>query len=131
MASHLLEWGMRGDPHAFCPVYDSIDLLQEKWVLHIVRSLLERPHGFNELSRAVGGVNTSTLAARLEQLERLGIVLKTVESVMPPKTRYELTDSGVALHGVVDAIEAWARTHMPRCREHAEGATDGAGVATA
>jgi DNA-binding HxlR family transcriptional regulator len=131
VASRLLDWGMRGDPHAFCPIYDSIELLQEKWVLHIVRSLLQRPHGFNELSRAVGGVNTSTLAARLERLEQLGIVLKTVESVMPPRTRYELTESGVALHGVIEAIEAWARTHMASDRESAGGATEGGVVSVA
>jgi DNA-binding HxlR family transcriptional regulator len=115
---------MRHDGRAFCPIYDSIDLLQEKWVLHIVRALLERPHGFNQLSRAVGGVNTSTLASRLEHLERLGIVSKTVESIMPPRTRYELTESGVALGGVMDAIESWARAHMPRCRAHANAGAE-------
>jgi len=106
------------DEYAFCPVYDSIQLLQEKWVLHIVRALLERPHGFNDLARAVGGVNTTTLSARLERLERTGIVVKTVESTMPPKTRYELSDAGRALHEVIDAIDGWARRHMQRCREH-------------
>ena len=100
----------------YCPVYASIDLLQEKWVLHIVRSLLEAPHGFNELGRAVGGVNTTTLSARLEHLEQLGVVDKTVESTMPPRTRYELTQAGRALQSVVDAIDAWARAYMPRCQ---------------
>lgn len=108
---------MHAADHAFCPVYDSIQLLQEKWVLHIVRSLLEGPHGFNDLGRAVGGVNTTTLSARLEHLERVGVVLKTVESTMPPRTRYELTESGRALQGVIDAIDAWARAYMPACRE--------------
>jgi DNA-binding HxlR family transcriptional regulator len=112
---------MPADDHAFCPVYDSIQLLQEKWVLHIVRALLASPRGFNELARAVGGVNTSTLSARLEHLERLGVVIKTVESTMPPRTRYELSESGTALQEVVDAIDAWARRYMQRCREH-EGA---------
>ncbi|MFO8151100.1 MAG: helix-turn-helix domain-containing protein [Trueperaceae bacterium] len=101
--------------HALCPVYDSIELLQEKWVLHIVRALLDGPRGFNELSRAVGGVNTTTLAARLERLEREGVVSKTVESTMPPRTRYELTEGGVALQAVIDAIGDWARTHLKRC----------------
>lgn len=109
---------MSADEHAFCPVYDSIQLLQEKWVLHIVRALLERPHGFNDLARAVGGVNTTTLSARLERLERMGIVVKTVESTMPPKTRYELSEAGRALHEVIDAIDGWARRHMQRCRDH-------------
>jgi len=104
----------------FCPVYDSIELLQEKWVLHVIRALLTSPHGFNELQRAVGGVNTTTLSRRLEDLERLGIISKTIESTMPPKTRYELSDSGRALSQVIDAIDAWAVEHMPRCKAHAE-----------
>ena len=108
---------MAHDDHAFCPVYDSIQLLQEKWVLHIVRALLDKPHGFNELARAVGGVNTTTLSARLDHLERTGIVVKTVESTMPPRSRYELSEAGTALHDVIDAIDGWARTHMQRCRE--------------
>lgn len=97
----------------FCPVYQSIQLLQEKWVLHIVRSLLAGPHGFNELARAVGGVNTTTLSQRLDQLERLGLLSKTVESVMPPRSRYQLTDAGLELQKVIEAIDGWARTHMP------------------
>ncbi|MBW6455249.1 MAG: helix-turn-helix transcriptional regulator [Trueperaceae bacterium] len=103
------------EDHTFCPVHDSIELLQEKWVLHIVRALLDGPRGFNELSRAVGGVNTTTLSARLERLEREGVVSKTVESTMPPRTRYELTEGGVALQGVIDAIGDWAHTHLKRC----------------
>lgn len=96
----------------FCPVYQSIQLLQEKWVLHIVRALLSGPHGFNELARAVGGVNTTTLSLRLEQLERLGLLSKTVESTMPPRSRYQLTDAGLELQKVIDAIDGWARSHM-------------------
>ncbi|MFA5550329.1 MAG: helix-turn-helix domain-containing protein [Trueperaceae bacterium] len=104
--------------HSYCPVYDSIELLQEKWVLHIVRALLEGPHGFNELGRAVGGANTTTLSQRLDHLERLGLVDKTIESTMPPKTRYELTPAGRELQGIIDAIDAWARRNMSRCKKH-------------
>lgn len=109
---------MSSETGAWCPVYSSIELLQEKWVLHIARALLRGPHGFNELSRAVGGANTTTLSQRLEHLERLGIVDKTVESTMPPRTRYELTESGRELEGIIAAIDAWARSHMRRCQEH-------------
>lgn len=109
--------------HSYCPVYDSIELLQEKWVLHIVRALLAGPHGFNELGRAVGGANTTTLSQRLDHLERLGLVDKTIESTMPPKTRYELTSSGQELQTIIDAIDTWARNHMRSCQEHeVEGA---------
>ena len=83
---------------AFCPVYAALNLLQEKWTLHIIRALLEGPKGFNELSRAVGGVNPATLSQRLDQLVRLGVVEKRVESYMPPRTRYSLTPAGEEAH---------------------------------
>jgi DNA-binding HxlR family transcriptional regulator len=96
-----------------CPAYAAIDILQEKWVLHIIRALLDGPRGFNELSRAVGGCNPTTLAERLARLESLGIVTKTVLSVMPPRSSYELSEAGRALHTVVDAIHAWAVKYLP------------------
>lgn len=101
---------MKEEP--FCPVHASIDLLQEKWVLHIIRSLLAGPLGFNALSRDVGGVNTTTLSNRLEHLERLGIIDKQVESTMPPKTRYELTRAGYELQTVIQSIDDWARRYI-------------------
>jgi DNA-binding HxlR family transcriptional regulator len=110
---------MTTDDHDACPVGESIELLQEKWVLYIIRSLLEGPRGFNELARAVGGVNTTTLAARLERLEREGIVTKTIESTMPPRTRYRLTPGGLALQEVIEAIDRWARSHLRSCRDAA------------
>jgi DNA-binding HxlR family transcriptional regulator len=95
-----------------CPAYRAIDLLQEKWVLHIIRTLLTGPKGFNELSREVGGCNPATLAQRLEHLEAMGLVSKTVQSVMPPKTSYRLSPSGRALTEVVEAIDRWARRYL-------------------
>jgi len=115
--------------HDYCPVYASIELLQEKWVLHIVRSLLEGPHGFNELARAVGGANTTTLSHRLDRLASLGVVDKTVESIMPPRTRYELSRAGQELETVITAIDCWGRNHMQKGvheRSKAAGAAEAA-----
>ena len=95
----------------FCPVYASIELLQEKWTLHIVRALLDGPLGFNELGRAVGA-NPTTLAQRLEHLERLEIVRRTVHSMMPPRTSYALTSAGIALQNVIEAIGKWGTAHL-------------------
>ncbi len=85
--------------------------------MHIIRSLLDGPRGFNAISRDVGGVNTSTLAQRLERLELLGIIDKAVESTMPPRTRYELTPAGKELQAVIGSIDAWARKHIQRLEQ--------------
>jgi DNA-binding HxlR family transcriptional regulator len=72
----------------FCPMCEAMQLLEEKWMLHIVRALLEGPRGFNELSRSSGGCNPATLAQRLDELEVRGLVDKEVRSFMPPRTFY-------------------------------------------
>ena len=65
--------------------------------MSIVYVLLQGPNGFNEVSRGAGEVNASTLAQRLVHLEEAGLVRKTVQSTMPPRTSYELTAAGRAL----------------------------------
>ncbi len=98
--------------HDFCPIYESINLLQEKWTLHIVRSLLGGAKGFNELGRDIGGCNPTTLTQRLERLEAFGIVEKTVQSTMPPRTRYTLSEAGLALQDVIGAVDSWGQRYL-------------------
>lgn len=99
----------------FCPVYRAIGILQEKWVLHIIRALLGSEMGFNELARAVGGCNSATLTQRLEQLERLDIVTKRQEDgpTRLGRSVYALTPAGQQLQVVIDAIGSWAAEHLP------------------
>ena len=96
----------------YCPAHEAIQVLQEMWTMHIVRALLDGPLGFNELGRAVGGCNPATLKVRLDRLEDLGLLRRTVHSQMPPRTSYELASAGVDLQRVIDAIDAWAREHL-------------------
>ena len=95
------------DSSGGCPsprLIAAILLLQEKWNLLIVQSLLDHPLGFNEMARRAGPVNATTLAQRVGQLERAGVLAKTVHSTMPPRTSYALTEAGLALAPVLNAI---------------------------
>jgi DNA-binding HxlR family transcriptional regulator len=87
-------------------------LLQEKWVLMIVFDLMEGPRSFSQLMRK-GSINTTTLTQRLNLLEKAKVLVKTVHSTMPPRTSYELTDSGRELITVVQAIRAWSEKNLP------------------
>jgi DNA-binding HxlR family transcriptional regulator len=112
------------DDRSLCPVYASIQVLQEKWTLHIVRALLEGGAlGFNHLRREVG-CNPATLTQRLERLESLGVVSRSVHSVVPPRTSYALTEAGVALRQVIDAISGWAAVHLTPRSVPAAGRAD-------
>ena len=87
-------------------------LLQEKWVLMIVFSLLDGPLSFCDLMRR-GTINTTTLTQRLHLLEEAGLLTKTVHSAMPPRTSYALTEAGLALGPILEAITQWSGQYLP------------------
>ncbi len=94
-------------------------LLQEKWVLMIVHSLLGGSISFNELMRR-GKVNTTTLSQRLNLLVRAGVLVKTIHSTMPPRTSYELTEAGLALGPLLEAIAEWSGKYLSNLPEPSE-----------
>src|SRR5689334_22628894 len=103
-------------------------LLQEKWLLLIVHQLMHGSVGFCELNRKARGVNPTTLSQRLDMLEEAGLVTKTVQSYMPPRTSYQLTEAGIALKPVLSAIERWSdrylsESHSAECPGSADAET--------
>src|SRR5476649_1262372 len=115
------------DSSATCGSADlvrGVVLLQEKWVLLIVHRLLHGPIGFNELCRKAGGVNATTVSQRLDLLEQAGLVAKTIHSTMPPRTSYDLTESGRALQPVLKAIEEWSAKYLGEEEVNSAGAKE-------
>ncbi len=111
----------RGDErHIYCPVAATMDILNQKWTLHIIRDLLTGKKRFNELSHRLGGVNSRTLRDRLRALEEEGIVSRSVLSTIPPWVEYELTEKGQALNRVIESIADWGSNWMPTdpCADH-------------
>lgn len=96
----------------YCPVAATMNLLNEKWTLHILRELLNGKRRFNELSHRLGGVNSRTLSDRLRLLEEEGIVTRHVINTIPPWVEYELTEKGRDLNSVIEGIAAWGRKWM-------------------
>jgi DNA-binding HxlR family transcriptional regulator len=94
-----------------CPAVQGIEVLQEKWVLHIVHALLAGPRGFNAIGREVGGCNPTTLTQRLTRLETLGLIVKS-EGDGTCRACYRLTEAGAQLDGVIGAIHRWADAHL-------------------
>jgi DNA-binding HxlR family transcriptional regulator len=90
----------------FCPFNATLDLLNARWTLHIVRALLDGKKRFNELSRA-NCINPRTLRERLKSLEEQGVISRTVVSTLPPNVEYALTEKGKELNAVFEAMSAW------------------------
>lgn len=103
-----------------CAAGEGIEVLQEKWVLHIVHALLDGPKGFNELGRIVGGCNPTTLTQRLSKLEELGVLHKEPGQV-GGRCSYSLTEAGLGLERVIAAIRSWATAHLRNGAHAREG----------
>lgn len=101
-----------------CPRYlAAMSLLGKKWTGLILRSLMEGPRRFTEMSAYVPGLSDRLLSQRLQELEEAGIVERRVYSQRPVLVEYSLTAQGQALREVVEAIQRWAdvwdRTTVP------------------
>ncbi len=81
------------------------DILSCKWTFHIIRYLSMDDAGFNEMERALEGITATMLSRRLKELEREGIVARSVQDTKPPETTYSLTDTGVELADILRQIE--------------------------
>ena len=87
----------------------AIDLLGRRWTLAIVWASAEAGAvRFNEFKQTLEGIPPGTLAARLVELEEAGVLERHVFDTRPPRVEYRLTDEGLRLKRVVDALAAWA-----------------------
>lgn len=93
-----------------CPFTEAMELLSGKWTLSIVNTLMTGTMRFNELERAVAGINTRMLARELKALEANGIVHRTAYATVPPTVEYALTEKGRSLGPVIQVIQGWAVT---------------------
>ncbi len=90
-----------------CPVRKTLEALDGKWTILVLRDLLSGTKRFGELKRSLGDLNPKTLTDRLRQLEKAKIVTKKIYAEIPPRVEYSLTKKGLALKGVVEALAKW------------------------
>jgi DNA-binding HxlR family transcriptional regulator len=90
-------------------IEQAIRRLEGRWKLVILFHLFGgRTLRFSDLERAIAGISQKMLTQQLRQLERDGIVARTVHAEVPPKVEYHLTDWGQSLCPALDALLTWA-----------------------
>jgi DNA-binding HxlR family transcriptional regulator len=92
-----------------CTVERALEVIDGKWTTLILRDLLGGTRRFGELRGSLSGISPKTLTDRLRDLERHGVLIRTVYPEIPPRVDYALTDKGRALGSVVDALAQWGQ----------------------
>lgn len=95
----------------YCGLARGLDVVGDRWVLLIVRELINGPRRYGELTHGLPGIATNLLAERLRTMQTNALVARTDDD------RYQLTEWGEGLREVVSAIAGWASPLMDRIAE--------------
>lgn len=93
-----------------CPIEQTLKVIGGKWVILIIRELIQGKKRFSELESELGA-SSKMISQRLKELEKNGIVRRTVIPDVPPKVEYTLTKKGESLNKVLDAMAEWGRKY--------------------
>ncbi|MGW3100497.1 winged helix-turn-helix transcriptional regulator [Streptomyces sp. NPDC001100] len=91
-----------------CPVREVLDRVAGKWSVQILVAAAHGPIRFTELERSIEGISRRMLTLTLRNLERDGLVTRTVFPTVPPKVEYQLTPVAQELHETLQRLTDWA-----------------------
>lgn len=94
----------------------ALRLITGKWKAEIMWSLKDGRRRFGELMRDIPGITQHMLTAQLRDMERHGLVTRTVYAEVPPRVEYELTPVAYDLGPVFEELHRWAEEHAATLR---------------
>lgn len=92
-------------------VNDTMNVINGKWKLPIIGSLLYGKKRFKELERDIEKITPRMLSKELKDLEMNSIVKRTVHNTIPVTVEYGLTESGQRFKNVLDVMVEWGLEH--------------------
>lgn len=90
----------------------ALRLLGDVWALIIVYTLLPGTKRFGELLEVMGNISPKTLSQRLKMLEEIGFVQRQAFLEIPPRVEYRLTEKGLALVDIMEAIKQFGQRYL-------------------
>ncbi|MGW4500997.1 winged helix-turn-helix transcriptional regulator [Micromonospora sp. NPDC004336] len=94
-----------------CTVREVLDRVGGKWSIGILVAASQGPVRFTELERHVEGISRRMLTLTLRNLERDGLLSRTVYPTVPPKVEYTATPIALELYDSLVALTSWAERH--------------------
>lgn len=103
------------DPRIEALVNDLIGRIADKWTMLILEALAEKGElRFTRLAECIKGVSQKMLTQTLRQMERDGLVTRTVHPIVPPRVEYKLTELGMSLGSAFCGVWVWAAENLDR-----------------
>ena len=90
-----------------CPVEITLLLINNKWKIRIIGSLLNGTRRFNEIRRIIEDISQKVLTQNLREMEKDGLINRKVYPEIPLKVEYSLTKLGYSLKPILDEMVEW------------------------
>jgi DNA-binding HxlR family transcriptional regulator len=92
-------------------VEEVVDRVGSKWSVSILIAAAGGPVRFTVLERTIPGISRRMLTLTLRNLERDGLIVRTVFATVPPRVEYSLTPMAAELQAALVVVVGWARRH--------------------
>lgn len=103
-----------------CPIEVTLSLISGKWIILIIRELLEGGKRFGELHKGIRPISAKILTQQLREMENNELIERKVFSEIPPRVEYSLTPLGKSLLPIMVAMRKWGLNatskHTTKCR---------------
>ena len=105
-------------PEVEALVIEVIGRVADKWTMIVLEVLIE--HGelrFTRIGELANGISQKMLTQTLRQMERDGLLVRTVHPVVPPRVEYRLTELGMSLGAAFCGVWVWAADHLEKVEQ--------------
>ena len=97
-----------------CPIDNTFRIIGKKFTIHILRDVsMKGKTRFNEFMESVEGINSNTLATRLREMEKNGLIKRKIFHETPIRIEYTLTNKGEDLIPLLEQMAAFSMKHAP------------------
>jgi len=98
-----------------CPIDNTFKIIGKKFTIHIIRNMTMRGQTrFNQFLDSIEDTNPKTLSARLKEMEKDGLITRTVHNETPIRVEYGLTKKGKDVQGIIDQMAAFSMKHYSK-----------------
>ena len=98
-----------------CPIDNTFKIIGKKFTIHIIRNMaMQGQTRFNQFLDSIEDTNPKTLSARLKEMEKDGLITRTVHNETPIRVEYGLTKKGKDVQGIIDQMAAFSMKHYSK-----------------
>lgn len=94
-----------------CDMELTVYLIGGKWKIPILWNLKEGTMRFGEIKQQLGSVTQKMLTQQLRELEKAGLVKRTVYAEVPPRVEYSLTEDAVSILPILEQLSQWGNKY--------------------